>query len=270
VYNHVYHSGNSLWLRPKWNSGHVRSLFSFRAGGVSAAPFRSLNMGLHVGDDEASVIRNREICAGELLTSIESFVVAEQVHGNQVACIDETERGLGSVDHSGAISGVDGLITDRPGVTLAVLSADCVPVLLYDPVRKVIATAHSGWKGTLAHIVLVVIEKMVEKYHSNPADIHVSLGPSIRRCCYEVGESVAQPMMEQFGNKVVTRRFHAKGSYWLGLQACIVQDLFRYGIEKQHIDDCGICTSCHVPLLFSYRKEHGKTGRIMGAIRLSE
>lgn len=270
MFNHVYQSQERLWLKPEWNNHIVQGVFSFRTGGVSETPFQSLNMGLHVRDNAASVIQNRELCARELSTSLESWVVAEQVHGNKVACVDETHRGLGSTDHRDAISGVDGLITDKPDVTLAVLSADCVPILFYDPVSSVIATAHSGWKGTLSHIAVMVIETMIEKYHSNLQDIRIILGPSIRRCCYEVSEEVASLMVEQFGKKIVTKGFYSKDHYWLGLQDCILQDLYCCGIKKEHIDDSGICTGCHVPLLFSHRKEKGKTGRIVGAIRLSE
>ncbi len=268
VFEDVYQSHDRLWLKPKWNSNAVCGLFSFRTGGVSDTPYDSLNLGLHVGDDVNQVIQNRRICAEELYGNLESWVVAEQVHGNKVACVDENHRGCGAKDHSSSILGVDGLITDKKDITLVVLSADCVPILFFDPVSNVIATAHSGWKGTLQHISAVVISTMAEKYHSNPRDIHVHLGPSIRKCCYEVNEAVAFPMMEQFGSRVLMKRFYAKDRYLLSLQDCIIQDLQKCGIEQNHIDDCGVCTGCHVPLIFSHRKEHGKTGRLAGAIRL--
>lgn len=269
MFRDVHQSNGCLWLKPKWNCSGVFSLFSFRMGGVSASPYTSLNMGLHVGDDTQNVLLNRELCAHELRGDLTSWVNAEQVHGNQISCVDESYRGSGAFSHETAILGVDGLITDRRDITLAVLAADCVPILFYDPVRGVIATAHSGWKGTLSHISSTMVRTMADKYKSKPSDIRVILGPSIRKCCYEVSATVALPMMEQFGNKVALKGFYIEGHWYLGLQDCIRQDLRESGIKEENIDDCGICTGCHVPYLFSHRKENGHTGRLVGAIRLS-
>ncbi len=269
MFSDVVTSSGRLWLKPRWCSSTVSGLFSFRIGGVSDSPFQSLNMGFHVGDNEGDVIANRKFCANQLGEELQSWVVSEQIHGSQVACVDETYCGSGAFEHESAIRGVDALITNVRHVTLAVLAADCVPVLLYDPVHAVIATAHSGWKGTFAHIVCKVVQTMHEEYGSNPKDIEISLGPSIRKCCYEVSDPVALPMVDAFGAKVAIRRFLKENHWFLGLQDCIILDLLSCRIEKRNIHDCGICTACHESILFSHRKSGGQTGRLVGSIALS-
>ena len=257
-------------LRVDWPIDQVSALFTFRTGGVSATPFDTLNLGFHVPDDPHSVEQNRRICATFVGGELEDFVLPEQVHGNGVAVVGPGERGRGSTFDSSPIESVDAVVTNHPGLTLAVLSADCIPILFFDPEEKVIAAAHSGWKGTVQHIARNVIDTMRREYGSRPSNVNVWLGPSIRRCCYEVDDRVAAPVQQEFGRKPLIPRHHKDGKFLLSLQSCVRMDLEAVGVERDRIHDVGVCTSCRKNSLFSHRAEQGRTGRFMGLVRLQE
>lgn len=243
-------------------------MFTFRQGGVSHPPYDSLNLGYHVNDDPELVEANRGICAGWLGGELADWVVPEQVHGTAVAAVGRQDAGRGSTKDSHPVPGVDALVTNQPGITLTVLSADCVPILFFDPVAKVIGAAHSGWKGTVGHIAREVLDVMQRSFGSSVADVDVWLGPSVRRCCYEVNDVVAAPVIQEFGAKPLIQRHHRPGKYLLSLQACIRADLVKSGVLPGHIHDVGVCSACRTDVLFSHRAEHGRTGRFMGAVRL--
>lgn len=258
------------WVEPRWSSGSVRGLFSLRHGGFSRLPYKSLNLGLHVGDDESLVIRNREAISQVMNVSLDDWVAGTQVHGSEVFCVGRKHRGLGAHSQADAIPGVDGLMTNEPGLVLAVFAADCVPILFYDKIGRVIATAHSGWKGTVEHIVTRVIEAMRSQYGCHVEDIQITLGPSIRRCCYEVDDRVIEPMVGAFGQHILTPRFNRSHHAWLSLQDAIRQDARAAGLLSEHIEDTGICTSCRNAEVFSHRRDKGNTGRLAGLVTLSE
>lgn len=262
-------SGHPIWLHSKWTDAVARGVFSCRQGGSSQPPWASLNVGMHVDDDSVHVRENRRYCAQAVGGCVEDWVVGQQVHGTAVHVVRVDERGRGGKHGLPAIEGVDALVTNVPGITLVVMAADCVPMLFYDPVRCVIAAAHSGWKGTVGHISREVLSTMQSTYGTRPEDVQVSLGPSIRRCCYEVDDAVQRLVVREFGEHPFVPRFHHPGKYMLGLQLCIWADLVAAGILPKNVEDVGVCTACHTKELFSYRMEHGRTGRQMGAIRLN-
>ncbi|MCL6515391.1 peptidoglycan editing factor PgeF [Alicyclobacillus sp.] len=257
-----------VFIEPDWPSDAARGLFSFRVGGVSLPPFHALNVGLRVADEPQRVIQNRAVCAARLGGEVDDFVIGQQVHGASVAVVTRDDRGRGARDADTAIPGVDALVTDCPGLTLAVMAADCVPVLFHDPVRRVVGAAHSGWKGTVAHVVRRVLEVMGEAYGTRAADVDVWIGPSIRRCCYEVDDPVADQVRAAFPRPPIWPRFGRPGKYWLSLQSAIRSDLLAAGVRAEHIHDTGVCTHCHPAMLFSHRADRGRTGRQMGAVRL--
>lgn len=261
-------AGDPVWIRPEWPTDRVRGIFSFREGGVSEAPYQSLNVGYHVGDDAAAVTENRRRCAEAIGANLEDLVVPEQVHGAGVAVVTEAHRGRGSTPSSPPIAGVDGVVSNVPGLALTIMAADCVPMLFYDAKAGVIGAAHSGWRGTVSHISREVLRTMSEAFGSRPQDVDVWLGPSIRRCCYEVDDRVAEPVMESFGRGPLLPRHARPGKYLFSQQACIRLDLLSAGVTEEHIHDVGVCTACHTHLLYSHRAEQGKTGRLLGAIRL--
>jgi polyphenol oxidase len=260
--------GDPVWIRPNWPSHGVRGLFSFRRGGVSLPPYEELNVGLHVGDDADAVLKNRARCAAEVGCPVERWVVAEQVHSATVAVVTEADAGRGAWDVHTSIQGADALVTDVRGLGLVVMAADCVPVLFYDEVRQVIAAAHSGWKGTVQHIVRRVLATMQREFQSNPEDVHVCIGPSIRQCCYEVNDVVADPVKSEFGSHVLAQRFYRRDRHLLSLQACVREDLKRSGVRPEHILDTGVCTSCQSDVLFSHRADAGRTGRQLAMVCL--
>lgn len=258
-----------IWLDTLWSDAAVvHGAFSFRKGGYSQIPFAENNIGLHVGDEEKTVIANRLGCAEVIGGSLNDWVVPEQVHGTRVQVVTDEHRGRGSTSHAETLRGVDGLVTNIPGITLVVMAADCVPVLFYDPVTRSTGAAHSGWKGTVGHICKEVLSVMKAQYGARTEDIQVTLGPSIRQCCYEVNHVVQAPVTQQFGSKPLMRRLHHPNKFMLSLQACIRFDLESAGVPLAQIEDTGVCTSCHTDLLFSHRAEDCRTGRQLGAVCL--
>lgn len=263
-------SPDLMWIETDWPDDMARGVFTLRHGGVSEAPFHSLNVGYHVPDEAQSVRANREICVTLTGGKLSDWVVPEQVHSASVAVVGAADRGRGSNPETPPVPGVDALVTNAPGVTLVVLSADCVPLLFLDPVRRAVAAAHSGWRGTVSHIAREVLRTLATEYGSQPEDVDVWMGPSVRRCCYEVDDLVAGPVITEFGAKTLIPRAAVDGKYWLSLQACIRHDLLAAGVTQGHIHDVGLCSACKTDMLFSHRAEHGKTGRFMGAVRLAE
>lgn len=259
---------DAIWIRPDWPDEIVRGAFSFRQGGVSSAPYTSLNVGYHVADDPSAVTENRRRCAAAVGGELEDFVVPEQVHGSGVVVVTAADRGRGSDAEHAPIPGMDGVITNETGLTLMVMAADCVPLLFFDRKQRVIGAAHSGWRGTVQHIAREMLRQMNESFGTSSADVDVWLGPSIRQCCYEVDERVAAPVREGFGAKPLLARHGIPGKFLLSLQACIRMDLLRAGVPESQIHDVGVCTACHTDALFSHRAEHGKTGRLLGEVRL--
>ena len=260
---------SNVWVIPEWSDDLVRGGFSFRQGGFSEGPYETLNLGAKVGDDIEKVRMNREVVANAGFGPQTEWVMAQQVHGHNVGVVGRRERGAGVTLEMPPIQDCDALVTNEPETTLVILTADCVPVLFYDPVHRAIGAAHSGWRGTTQHIVQQVILHMQFLYMTEAKDLRVAIGPSIHRCCYEVDEPVAEIVRNEFGENYLVSRFQKPGKYLLGLQDCIKRDLIQMGVSPSNIEDAGLCTSCHTDLLFSHRKEHGKTGRECGIIRLN-
>lgn len=254
------------WVHPQQATGSVLAAFSCRMGGESSGSFASLNVGLHVGDDPSRVLQNREQCAAYLGVPLDRFVFAEQVHGSAIAVVTDEHAGRGARNLATAIPGIDALVTNQKGLALAILVADCVPVLLWDEVRSVVAAVHSGWRGTVAHLAAKTMTVMQDQFGTNPSDVRVALGPSIRRCCYEVDDVVLDQVKGEFSRPVFYPSARPQHAY-LSLMDCIREDLDKSGVLPDHVEDEGICTSCHHNLFFSYRKE-GRTGRSLAVVCL--
>lgn len=257
-------AGVHLWKADRWASFDIIHACTDRHGGVSDEPFRSLNLGLHVGDDEDRVRTNREKVCRALGVDAASLVVGEQVHGTNVARVDAAHRGRGARRAVDAIPGVDALITDSPGVVLFGLFADCVPVLLYDPERRAIGLAHAGWKGTVGHIAGGTVRAMANAFGSRPQACFAAIGPSIGPCCYEVGQDVAARFQEADATVV-----HRRGNgYYVDLWTANVRQLEAAGVPTDQITVARLCTRCVKEQFFSHRGDGGRTGRIAAAIGL--
>ena len=169
-----------------------------RAGGVSSGPYATLNLSLTVGDDEECVLENRRRLAAAFGARQADFVFARQVHGAGVRIVGDADRGSGSYALDDAIPDVDALVTSTPGVVLAILTADCVPIVLHDPLAGVLACVHAGWRGTVAGVCAAAVAAM-QTLGSSPAGIIAALGPAMSPDLYQVGPDVHQAVTQSFG-----------------------------------------------------------------------
>ncbi|MFD1677306.1 peptidoglycan editing factor PgeF [Alicyclobacillus fodiniaquatilis] len=254
-----------ICVQPAFTRLGVHALFSFRHHPQQSD--EDLDVAFHQRLAHEKTRENRQYVAQQLGMPLANFVFVQQVHGTEVLTVDAAACGNG-MDASARRIAADALLTNEKCVALAILTADCVPVLFYDPVSQVIGAAHSGWRGTVGHISVKVLETMKRQYHTRMEDVFVSIGPSIRRCCYEVDDVVAKPMQAAFSRPVLFPRFKRPGKYLLSMQAAIREDIERQGVPPAQIEDSGVCTSCRVKHLFSHRREQGEAGRQMAVISM--
>jgi YfiH family protein len=241
------------------DAGVTHAVFT-RRGGLSPDPWSSLNVGGLLGDDPKRVYQNRVLSFHSIGLTPESVYDAWQVHGDEVICADNPRPP--DKPHRKA----DAILTDSPEVTLFMRFADCVPVILYDPLKKVVGLAHAGWKGTVEAVVTRAVEKMQLEYASQVRDIYAALGPSIGPHHYEIGDEVAAQVMQAFGQEAGELLSRRNGSMHLDLWAANRLLLERAGVRK--IEVSGICTACHLEDWYSHRAEGGKTGRFGALISL--
>jgi len=212
---------------------------------------------IHV-DYNSEVFKNsKNELAKELGVLERDLFFINQVHDKNIRDIKE-----GSINN---IEDYDGLITNIPGKVLCVCCADCVPLLFFDPVKKVVASVHSGWKGTIKFIGLETVNKMVKEYGSNVKDILVGIGPSIGPCCFEVKEDT----YSEFKRKLSIGAFEDNGKLFVDLWNANIYMLTQAGIKRENIECKGICTSCHSDRFYSYRKGDKDSGRFTAFIVLS-
>jgi len=247
----------------------IVAFFSRRDGGASTGPYASLNVGLHVGDDLQSVRDNRARLGALVELPAERITYMQQVHGANVALVGEREVGRGANDLADALPNCDALVTTEVYAGLAVLAADCVPILLADPVAGVIAVAHAGWRGATAGVAAATVAQMVAQ-GASAERIWVAFGPAIRGCCYEVDGPVITAVERAYKRFAPTRRppllraasrLHAQ----LDLPTLCWHELLAAGVSERHCVDVAICTSC-MGGQFSHRAAHGQAGRHAGVI----
>lgn len=217
------------------------------------------NMGLHVGDDPGTVVKNRRVFLEGLSSTLEDSVWVRQVHGTRILPVSDAHRGNGAFRYDEAMEACDGMITNVPGVMLMAVFADCTPIFLADPVTRSVGLLHAGWKGTLRDIAGSGVLAMKEAFGSRPEDILAAIGPRIGAECYEVGEEVLTELEERGLSKV-----GRLGSNHLDMGSVNRALLQRQGVVKIEISP--LCTYCKNELLFSHRRELGQAGRMAGAI----
>lgn len=257
----------------------ISHLFTTREGGVSGGMYRSLNLSYTRGDDPARVTENYRRVAQALGCAPEDIVCSQQTHTTNIRRITEADRGKG-VTRPLDYADVDGLITDVPGIALATVYADCVPLYLVDPVCPAIGLAHAGWRGTVACMGACMVKAMEEQFGTCPENLRAAVGPSICWECYEVGEEVAaafRPLQEGLAETfteirksglfsardcMLLREGKSRGKYQLNLWLANLAVLRASGIPLENISVTDICT-CHNPeYLFSHRASHGKRGNL--------
>jgi len=243
------------------NTPHLIHVVSTKS---STLPY-SFSLALHTGEDKKNIISNRHYLAKQLQVDTKlHFIVAQQTHSDNIQHITEEDtKGWEGLDD--AIESCDALITNIPNVVLSILTADCVPILLYDTQNHAIAAIHAGWKGTKTQITQQTVKKMQEVFGTEPSHIIAGMAPSIGRCCYEVGEDVAKHFFDMPEGYT-----QVKNKYMLDLPYINQRQLLQAGILEKNIEMSGICTACHTERFFSYRKEEDCSGRFMSMIALKD
>ena len=230
----------------------VRCAFSTRLGGVSGGPFESLNLGRKRGDDPEKVAENfRRWCAAAGF-DFDRMVFARQVHGTAVRVCTAGDAGIGLVRENDLEC--DALVTDVPGLTLVVFHADCIPVLLHDPVRRAVGAVHAGWRGTASGAVTAAVEAMRAAYGTDLADLRAAVGPGICRACFETRADVPDTVRSYLGGAAdACIDEHGDGTFRVDLKGINVLRLLRAGVPEKNIDVSSDCTCHQSPLYWSHR-----------------
>lgn len=245
--------------------------FSTRLGGVSQAHLSSMNLSFTRGDDRENVLENHRRFAKAIGYDEKRLVFSNQVHLTNFYKVTEDDIGKGIVRDSDILE-IDGLVTNVPEVPLITFYADCVPLFFYDPVCRVIAMAHSGWKGTVERIGAKMIDYMEQEYGCKASDIICSIAPSICQTCYEVSEDVIVRFQESFSEQHWDALYYEKenGKYQLNLQKACEITLLESGVQKCNLDITDLCTCCNPNVFYSHRASHGMRGNLAGVMMLKK
>ena len=279
-----------LWEKFPW----LLHGFSTRVGGLTKAyGAPSLNLGFTKEDQRKTVEHNRELFLRSLgaelgvakAKAVLPLVTPRQIHSDLIHAVDDIPSEL--------LVG-DGLITNTPGLVLAVQTADCLPVIIIDPKRKAVGVFHAGWRGTLRRIVEKGVGDMRRYFGSDPKGLQAAIGPGIRKCCFEIGPEVQiqfeaqfayadklfreikelDPVREKYPMLFLTARAPGHSELPVQLFLDLVEanrrQLLDAGVAAKNIHVSPLCTACRTDLLFSYRKENGVTGRMMGAVGIRD
>lgn len=249
---------------PAWHSrADLTHAFLGRGGGKSLLPYAGLNLSYRVGDDPTLVRDN--VCAMKKALGLDDslIVTMDQCHGDHIidVTVPTKEAGAG-----------DAMVTRLPGLFLGVVTADCVPILLWSATRqeKLAAVVHAGWRGTLAGLAAKTVAHIEDRYNVAPAALHCALGPTIDACCYEVGDDVASPLIQQWGASAERSIRTVNGNIHLDLRSLNAALLEDAGVPGPQINHVGPCTACTPAEFFSHRRatktQIPRTGRQMSVI----
>ncbi|MBE6992190.1 MAG: peptidoglycan editing factor PgeF [Ruminococcaceae bacterium] len=240
--------------------------FSTRHGGVSDGYIGSMNLSYTRGDDHDRVLENHRLFAEAVGYPMERLVSSRQVHGDTIHIADESDFGKASRSELDYES--DGLMTDKPGIPLMILTADCCPVLLFDPVRKAAAAVHAGWRGTALGIAGKAVREMVREYGCKSENIIAAIGPCISKCCFETDSDVPDAMEKGLGSGAERFITQSKDKYHVDIKGINAEFLRREGVTNIHITDQ--CTACDTDRYFSHRKMGEKRGSLASVIMIPE
>ncbi len=247
----------------------VRHGISTRLGGASGGIFESMNLSFTRGDDDRLVRENFCRFCTAIGVRAEDVVVSAQTHKTVVYNVTRADRGRGVTRERG-YTDIDGLVTDEPDVVLCTQYADCVPLFFLDPVRRVVGTAHAGWRGTAGGIGAVMVEKMAADYGWRREDILCGIGPSIGRCCFEVDEPVYREFakLPVFDERCAT--VDGGGKFHVDLWEINRRVLLSAGVRTEHVTVTDLCTRCRPDVFWSHRATGGQRGSLAGMIALHE
>jgi len=257
----------ALVCAPLGQDGFVNG-FSTRTGGVSEMPANALSLAGFNEDAAENILENRRRFL-KLFPGKWELAGCWQVHGADVRVVQTAEEAKPAENQLGETIFCDVIVSNAEAVLAAVKTADCVPILLGDPVSGAFAAVHAGWRGTLAGAVVVGVERLGKEYDAKPEDLRVAIGASAGPCCYEVGSEVIEAFTKRFadGDKLFTET--RPGHAMVDLLKANRDQLESAGVLPERIHTAPICTMCRTDLFFSYRKEkslHGKVGRLMAVV----
>jgi len=238
--------------------------FTTRHEGISRPPYNSLNLGTTTLDQQHNVEGNRSLLARAFGVTQAALVTVRQVHGNDILVIDEPNE-----DNSHFLTvECDAIISNQPDILLGVCVADCVPVLLLDPVKRVVAAVHAGWQGTASALVAKTVSAMKSHFGCNPATLQAAIGPCISQCCYEVDGPVRQAFAPTALSWEALTVPAGDGKWRLDLAGANRELLIAAGVPGAAVQVADMCVCCQREQFFSYRRDNGETGRQMGFIML--
>lgn len=241
--------------------------FSTRLGGVSPAPWDSLNLGVNRGDSPQRVAENyRRFCTA-IGADPAAIVKHHQIHSTLVRAVTKTD--ILPAETPTTPEG-DALVTDCPGVCLTVFSADCIPILFFDPNKRVIAAAHAGWRGTAHGIAAHTVTKMVHDYGCSPSDILAAIGPGISSCCFETHQDVPDSLCQTLGSdaEAFIQPLPQPGKYLIDLKGANQKWLSKSGLLPEHIAVSHSCTACDGAAFWSHRRLGSVRGSMAAMIQL--
>lgn len=238
--------------------------FSTRLGGVSEGYLAGLNLGTHRGDSPKNVLKNYRILGNSVGFAIQDTVFTRQLHTDIVEKVTRENRGEGLFRPAGPAR--DALICDEPGVALTIFTADCTPILFYDPVRRAIGGAHAGWRGTASGIAKNTVDAMVREFGCDPKNIIAAIGPCISKCCFETHSDVPEAMLASIGRPAESAITPHGEKFFVDLKALNAIWLRRAGVTQ--IEICPDCTACQPDRFWSHRVTRGKRGSMANIIML--
>lgn len=236
--------------------------FSTRLGGVSDGIFSTMSFSTSLGDKRESVLENYKMFCSALGGDYKSVVLSDQTHTANVRVVTKKDIGKG-LFYERDYTDVDGLVTNEKGIILVTQYADCTPLAFFDPVKKVVAASHAGWRGTVNLIAKNTVDIMVSKFGCDPKDILCGIGPNISICCYEVDDPVIDQVKKlDFLDFDSCYSIKGDGKYMLNLKEVNRQILINSGIDPKNIDLADLCTCCNADIFHSHRATKGKRGTL--------
>lgn len=231
--------------------------FTTRYGGVSEGIYSSLNLRVYCDDERENIEENYKILCRALDIPFDRLVLSKQIHETNVhIAVEDDAKGIFHVTEIGR----DGLITNVPNLPIIIFTADCIPVLLYDPVSRSVGAVHAGWRGTVSDIVGIAIEKMCENYGAKPENIHVSIGAGISKCCFETDGDVPEAVYDAIGENADRFVFGGGPKYHVDLKGINGYMAERRGVKPENIDISDECTMCLHDKYWSHRYTKGSRG----------